>query len=185
MSDPRRFLDALDKAIPPAERAGMARVLLVGPGRDDPVPELLTLFPQSRLTLIELDPEVVSSLRGRLPETAPVELVSGDAANPDELPAGPYDLVLIRHPDIARQMERWQDVLKLAGHRLRLEGVLVVSTFSLPEIAFVHRVLATQNIAIVPGSPYTAVPVPLQGNDRYVLIARKTPGQPIMQSSHS
>jgi hypothetical protein len=164
MTGSARFLDALKQLI---DDRAVKQVLIVGPGTIDPITDLLTVLPSAHLILIEADPVAAATLQRRWDSTPRVRCICGDAAN-SEFAQGPYDLVVIRHPDIAQFSNRWAKVLEGVVRSTASNGLLIVSTYSLDELQFVSAVLHTQPVCPVAGAPYTTIPLGLQGNDRYI-----------------
>src|SRR5574341_901613 len=173
MSEAHRFLDAL-LSVMPSRRNSLERILIVGPGLDDPFLNLAGLFPSARLIVIEVDPDAAKWLRELVRDNATlIAVIAGDASDPKFLPLEAYNLVVMRHPDIARQQARWQSVASLCIERLAPGGIIVVSTYSLREMSFIDNVFRRQPVEVLPGSPYTTQPVPLRGDDRYIRVAQK------------
>jgi spermidine synthase len=168
--DLTRFFDALQRLYPAGTRDQVRELLIVGPGRYEVCVDLLTLFPRSRLTAIDINPAVIEHLADRLSEYGErVHTVTGNAADLPEAAPGPYNLVVIRHPDVARASETWQKAITACASEMSAGGMLVVTTYSLPEASFVDRAAEALPLTMRSGSPYTAIPVALQGNDRYIL----------------
>jgi spermidine synthase len=168
--DLARFFDALQRLYPPEARDGVEEMLVAGPGRYEACADLLSLFPQARLTAIDVDEGAIEAIRDTLVEYGDrVRAVVGDVADVSAIAPGPYDLVIVRHPDVARRMEAWQEGIAACVADVRPGGLLVVTCYSLPEASFVDGVMQVLPATLRPGSPYTPAPVALQGNDRYIL----------------
>ena len=173
-TDLTRFFDALQCLYPPKERDHLQEILVVGAGQCEPCVKLLTLFPNARLTAIDLDETAIAKSRIALVDHADrVRILVGDAANSSELAPGPYDLIIVRHPDVGKRPANWEAVLAAGVARLRVGGMLVATTYSLPEASFIERVMDSLPVAIHSGKPYTFAPVALQGNDRYILVYKR------------
>ena len=171
MPDLHRFFDALHCLYPPDERDRIQGILAVGADRCEPCSRLLTLFPNSRLTVIDLDEEAIASAGARLTNHANrLRILAGNAGDLPELAPGPYDLVIIRHPDIDKHPAGWASALAACVAQLKVGGLLLVTTYSLPEASLINRVLEASPVVLRTGSPYTIVPVALKGNDRYILL---------------
>jgi phospholipid N-methyltransferase len=174
MSDPVRFLDALRRTYSAEELEQTQNVLIFGPGLTDPLDELLAMFPQAAITAVEADQETAQKLASRFEGNPRLRILNDDAASLSDSTAGTYDLMIARHPDVARYMEQWQQAFQRGADSVRVGGLLVASVYSLPEASFIDMVMADLPVTMRPGTPYTAVPVPLQGNDRYILIYERT-----------
>lgn len=174
MSDPRRFLDALNRILAFAQQEIVEQALVIGPGTDDPLVELSSALPNTDITAIDIDPAVVSKLNEQV-AAGMIRLVvkEADASQLESDSLREYDLIIVRHPDVAKSTERWRDVFTACARRMREGGVLLISVYALSEIAFVDEVLRQCDMAMLPGSPYTPEPVSLQGNDRYIWAGQK------------
>jgi hypothetical protein len=174
MTETTRFLDALLRVMPAPRRDEVKHVLIVGPGLDDPIGDLARAFPSAHVAVVERDLSAAQQLREHLCKaTVRVTVIPGDASDPQQIPLKAYDLVVARHPSVARDRERWQIALGVCIDRLAPEGIIAVSTYSLPEMAFVDQVFRSNSAEVLPDSPYTLHPGPLRGDDRYLLMARK------------
>jgi hypothetical protein len=98
--------------------------------------------------------------------------VRGDATSPPLAPR--FDVVLVRHPDLNRRLEGWRLALPAAAGLLRIDGVLLVTTYSLSEIERARRWLDPET-ALTPLvlNPVMLAPVGLSGRDRYALAYRR------------
>lgn len=169
--DLTRFFDALQRAYPEESRASVARVLVIGPSYAAAMIDLLALFPEAHLTLIDADQQVIEQITPELSEyTDRVRLEAGNAVQLPELAPGPYDLAIIRHPDVSRRPDTWGQVITASAGELAPGGTMIFTAYSLPEASFIDQVLQTLSLPMRDGSPYSPVPVALQGNDRYILI---------------
>jgi hypothetical protein len=82
----------------------------------------------------------------------------------------PPTLILIREPNILADRRAWQAILPDLADHLHPDGVLIATTSLLPDAAFINDTLADSGLQMMPGSPYTPVPVDSTGRDRYILI---------------
>lgn len=172
--DLTRFFDALNRLFAVEERDDLASLLVVGPGYHEAIIDLLTFFPNAHLTLIDADSQVIEYLdRALMDHTDRISLIASDAANVHEIAPGPHDLVIIRHPDVDRRMEYWPGVFRACTEVLRPEELIVTTSYSLPEASFINQVMESLGLELLSKSPYTAVPVSLQDNDRYILAFRR------------
>lgn len=85
------------------------------------------------------------------------------------LPVACTDLILIRHPDVHRAPEGWARALRNAPRLLRDGGVLMVTTYTQPELAQVRHWLEGVPLVLLPLSSLVAVG--LQGRDRHIFAA--------------
>lgn len=98
----------------------------------------------------------------------PSRLAQGEALM--ELEMRPFDLVLARHPDLYQRPARWDSAMWFAHKHLKPGGRLVLSTQVQGEAYGLHEIALRMGLSLGPGSPYTAVPVALDGADRYILV---------------
>lgn len=169
--DLTRFYDALTRLYSGPARSQVKHILIVGPGYPcQPRDSLLDIFPHARLSLVELDWEAVEKLRQVGAER--ITVLQGDAANLSDIAPGPYDLILIRHPDIARNPPGWEAAFAACVAHMQPDSLLITSVYSHTEASYVHQVMKQLPVSMVEGSPYTAVPVALKGNDRYILVCK-------------
>lgn len=85
---------------------------------------------------------------------------------------GGFDLVLARHPDLDRRRLVWAQFL----HHVPLNdgGLLVISTYALPEIEQVRDWLLNEvSLKQVPLAVECLAPPGLAGRDRFVLVYRR------------
>lgn len=82
----------------------------------------------------------------------------------------PTGLILIREPNILADRRAWQAILPDLADHLHPGGVLIATTSLLPDAAFINDALTGSGLQMLPGSPYTPVPVDTTGRDRYILI---------------
>lgn len=81
-----------------------------------------------------------------------------------------FDLILIRHPDVAKLSESWTTILQQIP--FYLEKVLLITTYSLDEYEFVrHRV----TLPAYPLNENALTPVDLVGHDKFVLAYQVSP----------
>ncbi len=145
---PTRLLDALERTLPPDARASVRSILVVGAaGSAEAYTGLLRLFASAHLTSIDPDDVGVANL-------AP----------------GPYDLALVRHPDIVANRAGWEATLRACAGHLEPGSVFVATTSLLPDAAFIDALIRAAGFEMLPGSPYTAIPVAIDGKDRYILM---------------
>jgi predicted membrane-bound spermidine synthase len=174
MMNHTRYLDSLETIVGDCTR--IHRVLIIGPGTTDPVAELLCILPVATFVLMEIDPRVTEKLQMRWAANNRITCICADASTSMRQTRSGYDLALIRHPDVARFTNRWTRVLGYVTQTVSPNGVIVVSTFSLDEEMAIRSILHVQNVNLIPGAPYTSVPLDLSGNDRYIM-AYKGNGQ--------
>jgi hypothetical protein len=167
-----RFFDALTWASSRAIR-NFERILIIGPGITDPIDNLQEMYPSSEIVVVEIEGKAVRQLERRFKGVDGLHVVKGDACLLSDFAPGLYDLTIIRHPDVARFSERWAAALASSVDALKQRGLLLVTCYSLPEVAFVNTVLREKAVFSYTGSLYTTVPIDLQGNDRYILIFEK------------
>jgi hypothetical protein len=165
-----RLLDALARAYEPPQRRTVSEILLAGAAQSAPlVDPLAGLFGGAALILIERDADALNAVcndatGGRL---RPVR--SGLVDLPDLAP-GPYDLIIIRHPDIVYARAAWEAGLRACVSTLAGGGTFVTTAESLADAAFLDGALTGLGLTLRAGSPYTPEPVALDGADRYILI---------------
>jgi trans-aconitate methyltransferase len=101
-----------------------------------------------RLTCIDQDGETISRVRQRISEA---ELVAADAAQWLAAGHGPYDVVLMRRPDLFHRARSWRQVFRLLPKALAPDGRVVVTTPGRGEARLAERWLAelagTVNVA--------------------------------------
>jgi hypothetical protein len=51
---------------------------------------------------------------------------------------------------------------------------MIVSTYEIQEAMFIASLADDLGLMVVPGAPYVATPVALEGNDRYIQAYRKS-----------
>lgn len=116
---------------------------------------LLDYWPQG--LPIGLDRRASDLLRGS------TGIVQADALNLP-FPAACFGLILIRHPDLHRHSPTWREALKAIPYYLKGGGLLLITTYTLDEHAFVRQVLPYPRLSL-PESQLA--PPDLIGRDRY------------------
>lgn len=166
-----RFCEALQNLTELVSRNDLPQVLVIGPGTTDPIECITTTLTPTRLVLIELDLQAVKWLHQHWSESG-IKIVHGDAAALTSLAPGPYDLVIVRHPNIERFPERWTAVFSAVKLNLREDGLLLLSAYSLAEVSALKTCLAKVGIDLEYSPQLTNQPLDLQGNDHYLLLGR-------------
>jgi spermidine synthase len=173
MDDLTRFFDALSRLYGDTVRPQIKHILIVGPGYPcQPCEKLLDMFPHAHLDLVEVDQEAAGKLRQLASER--MSVLQSDAANLSHIAPGPYDLILIRHPDIARNPAGWEAAFAACVAHIQPDSLLVTSVYSHTEANYIYQIMEQLPVSMLSGSPYTAVPVALKGNDRYILVYQLT-----------
>ncbi|MBZ0308017.1 MAG: hypothetical protein K8I82_18260, partial [Anaerolineae bacterium] len=75
-----------------------------------------------------------------------------------------FGLILIRHPDVNKYPDRWKTIFETLP--AYLNGVLLVTTYTLDELCFVKNQL---QLPPVPFAEAPLAPVDLVGRDRYYI----------------
>lgn len=175
MVDLSRFLDALLRLYPAATRANVRAILIPGVGQCIECGEILKLFPSAHLTLLDLDMEALAQAQATTASfVGRVQIVVGDIGNIAQLAPGPYDLVVIRHPDVDRHPASWRAGLRACSRELAADGLLVATAYSTAEAAFIEQTMQTLPMIERREILFSAIPVALAGNDRYILVYGKT-----------
>lgn len=165
-----RLLDALRRAYEPAQCEAVHEILLAGAEGSVPlVDPLAELFSGAVLTLVDRDEAALNRVCNPASAERLRPVRSGLVDLPD-LASGPYNLILIRHPDIVQARAAWEAGLRACQAVLARRGVLVTSTRELADAAFINEKLAALGLVLRDGSPYTLEPVAFDGSDRYILI---------------
>jgi hypothetical protein len=170
MTPSLRFLDALNHIV--RDCSQVKQVLIIGPGFTDPVDALLDMLPATHLTLVDVNNDVIAELYKRWCHSHRVTCICADASTSNVVGSGLYDLVVIRHPDIARFPDQWIGILGQVAHWITADGLIIITTFSLDEVQCVKSLLQ-QPVTLSADSPYTSKPLDLQGNDRYIVAYRR------------
>jgi hypothetical protein len=165
-----RFLDALNHIV--RDCSQVKQVLIIGPGFTDPVDALLDMLPGAHLTLIDVNEAVIAELWKRQVKSQRITCICADASTSNVVGSGLYDLLVMRHPDIARFPDQWRGVLGQVAHWLTADGLIIITTYSLDEVQFVKSLLQ-QLVTLSADAPYTSKPLDLQGNDRYIVAYRR------------
>jgi SAM-dependent methyltransferase len=84
----------------------------------------------------------------------------------------PFDLVVARHPDVDRSPEDWRTALQAASARLATGGILLMTTYSAPELERISGWLASCNLRPCAVSSARLSPPGLSGRDRFVAAYR-------------
>lgn len=167
-----RLLDALERAYPEPARAEVEAVLIVAtPLAETLLPGLLALFPAAAITVAGEDAAIIETLLAASEQSAGrvrvVRTAIGDL--PDAAP-GPYDLILVRHPDVSQARTAWGYAFDACASSLAVGGLLVATTDIVPDAGLIDDVLRGLSLEMRPGSPYTPVPVAFSGEDRYIML---------------
>ena len=85
-----------------------------------------------------------------------------------------FDLVIVRHPDIDRHASVWQKALIHGPDLLNKNGILLVTTYSLPEFEQAKGLLASSKLVDTPLETKHLAPPGLQGRDRFILCWRNS-----------
>jgi len=79
-----------------------------------------------------------------------------------------FDLVVARHPDIDRHAVSWQTVITNAPALLSKGGLLLITTYALPEIETVDRWIQSTSLTQFPMMVERLIPPGIQGRDRFI-----------------
>ncbi len=173
-ADLSRFMDAVQRTFGGDHAESIRTILDIGCGQGHECRELLDVFQAATLIAVETDEDAVRQAQTVLSDLrARATVIHGDAAALSTLAPGTYDLIVIRHPDVDRQPGKWNAIFKAAVEQVRARGFAIVTTYTLPEAAFVNESLEVLRLKMLPGSPYSALPVAMTGIDRYILIYEK------------
>jgi hypothetical protein len=173
-----RLLDALARAYEPPQRRAVSEILLAGAAKSAPlVDPLAGLFGAAALILIDRDTDALNAVCNEL-SGGRLRPVRGGLVDLFDLAPGPYDLILIRHPDIVHVRAAWTAGLRACVSALAEGGTFVTTAESLADAAFLDGVLTGLGLTLRAGSPYTPEPVALDGADRYILIHDAAPPAP-------
>ncbi|NDJ53710.1 MAG: class I SAM-dependent methyltransferase [Chloroflexi bacterium] len=167
-SDPTRLLDALTNAI--VERTAIDRILNLGPGLEDPIEEVLALFPSAALRAVDQDVDVCRRLQDQFRANNRVRISHAEASDALTEADATYDLIILRHPNISENKTSWFGALRLVPQALKAEGHFVVTLYDLAELDLLQEATAHSPLREKPGAPYTQVPIALRGQDRYIQI---------------
>lgn len=175
--DSERLLDAIAQFCVDLNESAQAILLHGAREANEPlVRSLLTQFGNAQITIIDpmeaavrLMSEALADVQDRL------RLVAGSAANLEDLAPGPYQLLIVRHPDIVMRRGVWEAALTACTAVLSPGGLILLTTEQLADAGFIHNIMEMRGLRMVPGTPYTAMPVALSGLDRYILIYELTP----------
>jgi SAM-dependent methyltransferase len=190
-SELARFSTALTAL--PLDPARVRRVLEVGCGTFATAAILRGAFPAALVIGVDHDPGVLRSqpgtavlvqnlmtcLESRGSNTGEpggfIQGISLDctlAADAARLPLAAhvrFDLIVVRHPDVARLPDRWRAVCAALPGRLTRQGVVLITTYTPDEQAWMQTALRRHGLLPQPVSPDLA-PVDLAGHDRFVRV---------------
>jgi SAM-dependent methyltransferase len=142
-------------------------ILEVGCGAWENRPVLVRCFPAARLFGVDLRPL-----------TAP-GFVQADIRR---LPfATPFDLVLIRHPDVHRSGVAWETFLRQSRRWLTPSGLFMITAYSAAEVETIRGWLPP--LTPTPLDASRLAPVPLDGQDRYYFVLSLPLSSPIVSNS--
>src|SRR5258708_39053716 len=79
-----------------------------------------------------------------------------------------FDLVIVRHPDVDRHSTAWRLAIAHAPALICKDGLLLVTTYALPEIESVDAWMKSTPLVPIPISTATLAPPGLQGCDRFI-----------------
>ena len=166
-----RLLDAL-ASYATDQPTTIQRVLVVGArGNAGFTQELLGLYPSAIITVIDHRTEDAQEFEAQVATNhQQIETVAGGLIDLSELAPGPFDRIISRHPDITMGRSAWHHGLEACIHELDEAGLLIVTTANVADAGFVNDLMEDNQLQMVPGTPYTAVPVAMHGSDRYILI---------------
>ena len=81
-----------------------------------------------------------------------------------------FDAILIRHPDIDRAPSVWQTALRRLPRWLKLQGRLLITTYSLSELMHMRALCALVNtLYAVPLDEHQLATAAISGRDSYAL----------------
>jgi hypothetical protein len=173
-----RLIDALARAYDPPGRRAVGEILLAGAAQSAPlVDPLAGLFGGAALAVIDRDADALNAVCDDV-DGERLRPVRGGLVDLPDLAPGPFDLILIRHPDIVQARAAWEAGLRACVSTLAARGVFVTSAETLADAAFLDGALAGLGLTLRAGSPYTPEPVALDGADRYILIHDAAPPAP-------
>jgi hypothetical protein len=170
--DLERFTDALDCICPAECRSDVTQVLDAGCGLCPELPALMEMFPRATLALIDRD---ASSL-GQIGQGSYANRVKAVHLNARDIAYNVQewlDLIILRHPDVSRSPGDWGVGIHSMAMLMSAKGLLLMTTYALDEACFVDSCAADAGLKRVAGAPYTAIPVALAGNDRYIQAYQK------------
>ena len=168
-----RLTDAVSNYVKPDTRERVKQLLLLGARRkNEPLcKELLNIYPSATLTIVDENDTTLEKISAALTEQAPrIHTVQGNIENLPDLVPSSYDLIITRHPDIIYGRQRWNTILQASASVMKPNGTLIVTTEELADAGFVNEILEAEKLAMIPGTPYTAIPVAHTKLDRYILI---------------
>lgn len=169
-----RLEDALKRQYVNNARQDVREALVVASAPPaDLVRRLLDLFPNSRITVIAHEERDLADLREATLSHERVRLVRGGTVDLADLAPAAYDLAIIRQPDITFARAAWEVALGAVARELRSDALLALTTDSVADASFLDEVLRSLSYSMLPGTPYTAVPVAFSGVDRYILLYRR------------
>jgi 16S rRNA G1207 methylase RsmC len=166
-----RFLAAI-KSLTIDNREQIRAILDAGSGQCNECIELLQLFPNATLTILDIDQEVLECIPAINTEVSRVSVIVGSIHKIEELAPGSYDMVIVRNPDIDRNRVIWELGFHAITRVLESNGLLIITVYSLHEMEDIEGILYSTNLDLMPVQVVT--PVALLGNDRYILVSRLT-----------
>jgi SAM-dependent methyltransferase len=170
-SNLRRLRAALEHYFGAQARDRVRSIVDIGCGRCDELGLLLELFPRAVLALVDSDPASIHYLeRENTGIGARVRLRLADARELDRFAPGPFDLAIIRHPDLDARPGVWDTVIRVTVDQVADGGTLLVSSYSVGEAEAVRRIARAQRLTDVTNQHLIGMPVALNGGDRYILV---------------
>ncbi len=147
-----------------SETASVHRVLSAGCGDFAEARVLRRVFPSAALFGLDWDWSVLR----RVPSA---QVIAADAASMPFVATTQFDLVLVRHPDLARYQLSWQRVLMAIPKRLTAGGRLLVSCYTGQELETARASLLAGGAIVCP-APVDVPPVDLAGLDRFMTAVK-------------
>lgn len=170
-----RFLSTLEE-VATISKSRIRRILLIGATVNDPCFDILNLFVAASLTAINTDYDYLRPiaqspyLRSHL-DSRRLRLLVQDAGLMTTFPYEGFNLILIRHPDLERQLASWERVLKSCGRLITTTGFLVISTYAISEARLIEKSLLGTGWVVLPWIITSAAgDVALTGSDRYIQV---------------
>jgi hypothetical protein len=173
-ADLSRLRVAFERGLTTHFRETCQSIVDIGCGRCEECNLLLELFPGAGVTLIEIDETCAQELK-RLGAKYPgrVVPVMGDALDPASMSAGPFQLAIIRHPDVQAAPAVWRQIVDTTINQIAVSGYLIVTTYTAAESEITRRFLQRKDCRDVAMKDMGCSPVALAGNDRYIMITEK------------
>jgi hypothetical protein len=82
----------------------------------------------------------------------------------------PFDLILIRHPDVDRRATQWERAVPVITRHLAPTGVLLLTTYAAAEMAVMTQWLT--HLETIPLDVAVLAPVSLHGRDKVARLFR-------------